>query len=239
MMHILPDLLILLIAVLSVLVAWKRGFIKTFISAVSVLVALVLTVLFTVPVANALEQTDAANAVRTRIEETLDGLASENTDGDTKQLASDPNSPLKPLLEAVGIDGAEFDHWLTEKQSLSKAAFREALVTYVAAPVTSLLFRALSALALFCGSLLLLKLASVLLSGVIEKIPFLREANHALGVVLGCVLAVLRIFVFCFVLRALLNASAFAGLSFLSAIDPEKTFLFRLLTDSALFRFFL
>ncbi len=239
MIHLLPDLIILLIAVLSVLVAWKRGFVKTFISAVSVLVALILTFLLTGPVTSLLEQTGMSDAVRGRIEQTLDDLATENADGDAKQLASDPESPLTPLLGSVGIDGAEFDQWLSEKQQLSKAAFREALVTYVAAPVTRLLLSALSALALFIGSMLLLKLAAFLLSGVIEQIPFLRGANHALGIVLGCVLALLRILIFCFVLRALMNASVLASVPFFSAIDPDKTFLFRFLTDSVLFRFFL
>ncbi len=239
MIHLLPDLIILLIAVLSVLIAWKRGFVKTFISAVSVLVALVLTVLLTGPVTNLLEQTGVPDAVRGRIEQTLDDLASENADGDTKQLASDPESPLAPLLETVGVDSAEFDQWLSEKQQLSKDAFRDALVTYVAAPVTRLLLSALAALTLFVGSLLLLKLAAFLLSGVIEQIPFLRGANHALGIVLGCVLAVLRILVFCFVLRALTNASVLASVPFFSEIDPEKSFLFRLITDSILFGFFL
>ena len=48
------DLCIAAIAGITVFVAYKRGFVKTFISAVSSILAMIVVMLFTAPVANIL-----------------------------------------------------------------------------------------------------------------------------------------------------------------------------------------
>ena len=228
-MSLILDLIILLIGGLTVLFAARNGFVKTFLSATSTLIALVIVFLFATPLTNALKDSSLAEAVRTNTAAYLDELAEEQHAGDSYALASDRESELYPFLESIGVDGEGLYNWVSEHASLAKEQFREELVAFIAREVTPLLLHALSVAILFFGSFILLKLASILLTGIIEQIPFVREANHALGLVLGVVLALIRVFLFCAVVRVLLNAASLAGWSALAGLHPDKTLLFRLI----------
>lgn len=228
-MSLILDLIILLIGGLTILFAAKNGFVKTFLSAASTLIALIIVILFTSPLTDALGQTPLADAIHTNTASYLDQLVEEQNAGDSYELASDQKSELYPLLESIGIDGEKLSQWVSEHAGLAKERFREELVTYIADHVTPLLLRALSIAILFFGSFLALKLLSILLTGIIEQIPFVREANHLLGLVLGVLLALIRIFVFCAVVRVLLDTASLAGWSALAGLDPDKTLLFRLI----------
>lgn len=228
-MSLLLDLIILLIAGLTIFFAARNGFVKTFLSAASTLIALVIVFLFASPLADALGQTSLADAVHTNTASYLDQLVEEQHADDSYTLASDKKSELYPLLESFGIDGESLSQWVSERKDLAKERFHEELVAYIADHVTPLLLHALSVAILFFGSFIALKLLSFLLTGIIEKIPFVREANHLLGLVLGILLALIRVFVFCAVVRVLLDTASLAGWSVLAGMDPDKTFLFRLI----------
>lgn len=228
-MSLILDLALLLIAGLTIFFAVKNGFVKTLLSAASTLIALLIVFLFTAPLAEALEQTSLASSIRTGTESFLDQLVEEQHADDSYELASDRESALYPLLENIGIDGERFHRWAAEQENTAREQFHEHLVTYIADHVTPLLLRALSVILLFFGSFLVLKLLSFLLTGIVERIPFVREANHLLGLVLGILLALVRVFLFCAVLRVLLDAASLAGWSALSWLNPEQTILFRLL----------
>lgn len=228
-MSLILDLIILLIGGLTILLAVKNGFVKTFLSAASTLIALVIVFLFASPLTEALEQTSLASAVHTNTASFLEQLVEEQNAGDSYELANDEKSELYPLLESLGISGETFSEWVEEHKDLARERFHEELVTYVADRVTPLLLCALSIAILFFGSFAVLKLLSILLTGVIEKLPFVREANHILGLVLGIVLALIRIFIFCAVVRVLLDTASLSGWTVLAGLDPEKTLLFRLI----------
>lgn len=228
-MSLILDLAILLIAGLTIFFAVKNGFVKTFLSAASTLIALIIVFLFTAPLTEALEQTALANAIHSNTESFLDQLVEEQGAGDSYALASDRESALYPLLESVGVDGERFFRWVGEKEDLARERFHEELVGYIADCVTPPILRALSVAILFFGSFIALKLLSLLLTGVVERIPLVREANHALGLVLGILLALIRVFLFCVVVRVLLDTASLAGWGALAGLDPDKTLLFRLL----------
>lgn len=228
-MSLILDLLILLIAGLTIFFAARNGFVKTFLSTASTLIALIIVFLFTAPLTNALLQTPLADAIHNNTEAFVDQLVEEQGAEDSYALASDRNSALYPLLESVGIDGERFSRWVGEQESSLKEQFHEKLVAYIADYVTPLLLRACSVALLFFGSFLVLKLLSVLLTGVIEQIPLIRSANRFLGLVLGVLLALIRVFLFCAVVRILLDTASLAGWSSLAGLDPDRTVLFRLL----------
>lgn len=228
-MSLILDLIILLIAGLTIFFAAKNGFVKTFLSAASALIALVIVFLFTSPLTGALEKSAFGNAIHDSTESFLDQLVEvQPTDGGYT-LANDPNSELSSLLDSVGIDKDALSEWMSEHIGQTQEHFREELIDFIADRATSLLLRALSIAVLFFGSFIALKLLSILLTSVIEKIPFVRGTNRILGLVLGILLALLHVFVFCAVVRVLLDTASMAGWTALSGFDPEKTFLFRLI----------
>lgn len=227
-MNILLDLIIIAIAGITIWIAAKRGFVKTFISAVSSLLALVVVMLFTAPLANALAETSIASSVRRNTAVFLDELIQNSEASNSLTLVQDQSGELYTVLESVGIDLGEFSDWLEKSTDQTETAFRESLVEYISGPVATLVMRALAMLILYLGASLLLKIAGSLLSGVIEHLPVIREANHMLGLVLGIVLATVRVFIFCAIVSILINTSSLTGFSFFAELDPAKTYLFRL-----------
>lgn len=221
------DLCIAAIAGITVFVAYKRGFVKTFISAVSSILAMIVVMLFTAPVANMLAETPLAGSVRDKTAVFIDELVENSEATDAIELVQDKTGELYVVLESVGIDLGEFSDWLENSVSQSEEAFRENLVEYVSGPVSTLVMRAIAMLALYLGSLILLKIAAALLSGVIEHLPFLKQANHALGMLLGVVMAAVYVFVFCAIVGILINTSSLTGLTALNQIVPEETYLYR------------
>lgn len=237
-MSLLLDLILLLIAGVTIFLAAKRGFVKTLLSTASTLVALVIVFLFTSPLTDLLESTALPDAVRTNTASVIDSLVEQQGAEDSQSLALDRESELYTLLEGIGIDSESLSNWVTEHETMVKEEFRDELVAFVADSVTPMLLSAISVAILFFGSYIALKLLSFLLTGVVEKIPFVRGANHMLGVVLGVVLALIRILIFCTVVRVLLNTSLLSGLGALAGIDPDKTLLFRLFGNIPFIRMF-
>ncbi len=237
-MSLLLDLILLLIAGVTIFLAAKRGFVKTLLSTASTLVALVIVFLFTSPLTDLLESTALPDAVRTNTASVIDSLVEQQGAEDSQSLALDRESELYALLEGIGIDSESLSNWVTEHENMVKEEFRDELVAFVADSVTPMLLSAISVAILFFGSYIALKLLSFLLTGVVEKIPFVRGANHMLGVVLGVVLALIRILIFCTVVRVLLNTSLLSGLGALAGIDPDKTLLFRLFGNIPFIRMF-
>lgn len=237
-MSLILDLLILLIAGLTILFAAKNGFVKTFLSAASTLIALAIVFLFASPLTEALEQTPLADAIRSNTVSFLDQFVEEQNARDSYTLAADRESELYPLLESVGVDGEKLARWVEEHESLAAERFHDELAGYIAAAVTPLLLGALSVAILFFGSFLVLKLLSVLLTGIIEQIPFVRGANRILGLLLGILLALIRVFVFCAVVRVLLDTASLSGWTALAGLDPERTLLFRLIGKIPFVRLF-
>lgn len=237
-MSLLLDLILLLIAGVTIFLAAKRGFVKTLLSTASTLVALVIVFLFTSPLTDLLESTALPDAVRTNTASVIDSLVEQQGAEDSQSLALDRESELYTLLEGIGIDSESLSDWVTEHETMVKEEFRDELVAFVADSVTPMLLSAISVAILFFGSYIALKLLSFLLTGVVEKIPFVRGANHMLGVVLGVVLALIRILIFCTVVRVLLNTSLLSGLGALAGIDPDKTLLFRLFGNIPFIRMF-
>ena len=237
-MSLLLDLILLLIAGVTIFLAAKRGFVKTFLSAASTIIALVIVFLFTSPLTEYLENTALPDAVRTNTAAYIDNLVEEKGADDSQSLVSDRGGELYALLEGVGIDGDRLSDWVVEHEDLVKEQFRDELVNFIADNVTPVLLRAIAVAILFFGSYLALKLLSILLTGVVERIPFVRGANHLLGVVVGVVLALIRILIFCTVVRVLLDTSLLSGWSALAGFDPDKTLLFRLFGSIPFVRLF-
>ncbi len=225
--NLILDLCIAAIAGITILVAYKRGFVKTFISAVSSILAMIVVMLFTAPVANILAETPLADSVRDKTAVFIDELVENSEAADAFELVQDKTGELYVVLESTGVDLGEFSDWMEESISQSEETFRENLVEYVSGPMSTLVMRAVAMLALYLGSLILLKIAASLLSGVIEHLPFLKQANHALGMLLGVVMAVVYVFVFCAIVGILINTSSLTGLTALEQIVPEETYLYR------------
>lgn len=87
--------------------------------------------------------------------------------------------------------------------------------------------KAVSMVLIFFLVLLLLKACGRALTNFVKKIPFVRKANAFLGLLLGFVLAFLRILLFCAAVNLISTAAGLAQIDFLT-VDAESTVLYRL-----------
>lgn len=225
-MNILVDLIIVAIAGITIFLAGKRGFIKTAVTAASSLIALAVVICFTGLLSGILSATPLADIVHNGTSNFVESLAENQS---IVELTQDQDGPLLTALEKVGVDTEAFSEWASELTAEEdEAALREKVVAYVAEPVTALVMKAISVLLLYIGSILLLKLAAGLLTGIVEKLPFVRQANTLLGLVLGSILALVRVFIFCAVISTLSSTATITGWELFASIDPSQTYLYRL-----------
>lgn len=223
-MNLIIDLIILTIAVVTVFLAGKRGFIKTAVNAASSLIALIVVFCFTGLLSGILGATPLADAVHSGAEGFVEDLTESAS---IAELVQDEDGPLLSVLEKLGMDTDEFSRW-ADDLSGSEDSMRAQVADYIADPITALVMKALSMLILFVATVLLLKLAGKLLTGLVEKIPFVRGANTLLGMALGAILALVRIFVFCAVVGILVSAASMLGLEIFDSFNPADTYLYRL-----------
>ncbi len=163
-MNILVDIVILLLAGVTIFLAGKRGFVATAVNAASSLIALIMVFFFTGPVSNLLAET-----------------------------------PLKDLLQTAGL-------------------------------------KAVSIVLIFLASLLLLRLCAKLLTSLVEKFPFVKQANTLLGVALGFLLAFVRVLIFCAAVNLVSSAATVLQFDFLT-VNADDTALYRLFDAIQILKF--
>ena len=96
--------------------------------------------------------------------------------------------------------------------------------------------KAVSMVLIFVLTLLLLRLFGKSLTAFVKKIPFVRKANSLLGLLLGFVLALVRILFFCAAVRMLSSAAALIQLDFLT-VNADDTVLYRLFDAIQILKF--
>ncbi len=230
------DVSIILIFSLTVFFAARNGFVKTLISAVSFILAIVITATFATPLANYLKTTPIAETIETATEEKITEFILEdavNVDG----LINGDSEKFNTLLSITGINKGELSKWYSENV-IDVTNKESALAKHIATPIIDITATAASIVLLFIGTQILLSILSRVLN-VIAKLPLLRTCNKFLGILLGIVLAAFRIFLFCFVMRLLIENADFLGSDFISALEPENTLIFDKLQNVNLYSFFL
>ena len=137
---------------------------------------------------------------------------------------------LFPIGGYVSMAGEDEDKEGEEDDpnAFNKKNVWQRLLILVAGAGMNVITGALAMLILFVATVLLLKLAGKLLTGLVEKIPFVRSANTLLGMALGVLLALVRIFVFCAVVGILVSAASMQGLGIFDSFNPADTYLYRL-----------
>lgn len=235
-MSIILDIIIVAIIALTVYFAAKNGFVKTAISAVSFILAVALTAMFASPLADFLKETSVAETVESATENAITDVLLETSLG-VDGLLEGKSEDFNKLVAVTGMSLDELGDWYHENIADSKKG-EAVLASRIAEPITDITATAIAVLILFIGTQLALSIISRALD-IVAKLPLLRTANKALGILLGAVLALLRVCLFCFVMGVLIDNAAFLDNSFLSDLDAEKTLLFKIFKDIDIFSFFI
>lgn len=239
-MNAVLDIIIVIIAALTIYFAYKRGFIRTVLSASSFLIAIVLTVLLLSPVKNALMQSSLADDVRARVKTEINGIIESQGVKNVEDLADKDSKvgEFTAILDKIGLSKDDLKVKLNEWKAENDVqdSLKEKLIDYISAPVTDAIVTVAAIVLIFFGSLILLKITAYILDKVC-KLPIIKTANKLLGVAMGVVLALVRIYLFVILVKMLLPNGNALGIDMLTSINPDKTLLFKLFYDFNIFQF--
>ena len=230
------DILIIVIIALSIFFAAKRGFIRTLLGGTSFLIAVAVALAFINPVRDYLGNSSVADKARASLSDTLAGFVSSDSESYDPKLLED-NSAFMNMISVFGIDTEEirekWQEWRTENTEKRRVDLEE----YVSKPVVHAVATVVAFLVLFLGSLLILQLALFLLDRFF-RLPVLRQANTFLGVLLGVILAAVRVYLFVALVNLLLPYGIQLGWTFFSQLDAGSTILFSWFCEHNLFMVF-
>lgn len=184
--HVIADILFLVVGVGLVLVCAKRGFLKSAIHFLKTVLAFVFAYLFGSKLGQFLCDKFIAAPVREWVYGRLEGLYT--------QAASSVNA------EAIASEFPDFllSDEIKENLSAAEGSGEELLNTMtdsIATPAATVISNILGYIGVFVISLVLLWVAAIVLTKLVERITFLHRINTALGALLGLLIAVTLLFV--------------------------------------------
>lgn len=230
------DLIIIAIFALTVFFATKNGFVKTAISAVSFIVAIVITFCFAGTLADAIKTTTIADKIEAATEQKIEDVILENSIS-AVELIDGKSEAFNMLLAVSGVESGELEEFYN---SLENKSFTPAkrIAKKLSEPIINTVALIISVILLYFGTKILLAIVASVLDKI-AKLPILKTYNKLLGVLLGILLAIVRISLFCFVAGVLIKNADFLGSDYISALNPENTLLFKLFSNLNIFGFFI
>lgn len=229
-MSFLLDVIIVLIAALTIVFAVKNGFVKTVLSALSFVIALTAALLLRGPVVSLLEKTPIPEKIEAGVENVLSDILVKE-DRPLEKLISEEDSPIQNALCLVGVGHEELTEWLNGEKDRSDEGLFAPFIEHVSPKISNALLTAIVFPALFLLTMLACRILGAVLTGLSDHIGALRFANKTLGLIVGIVLAAFRVLLFCAAAQMLLNAAGAAGWEWSSAFTPGDTILFKAVTE--------
>lgn len=221
------DIILVSLMVLCVVSATKKGFIKTVMGTVSLLLALILTFAFYEPVKDKILESEMTNGLKATIIEKLENIEVDSEGNfDIESLMENKPTEFIELLENFGIDynelSLQYEGWLSD----SSTNIREKLIQTIINPIIDFLASGVTLFALFLVCFFAIKLATFLLDKVFT-LPILKQANKALGFVAGAINGLVVVYVVSAIVILLIPFLKTKGID----IDPETSFVFKLFSD--------
>lgn len=221
------DIILVSLMVLCVVSATKKGFIKTVMGTVSLLLALILTFAFYEPVKDKILESEMTNGLKATIIEKLENIEVDSEGNfDIESLMENKPTEFIELLENFGIDynelSLQYEGWLSD----SSTNIREKLIQTIINPIIDFLASGVTLFALFLVCFFAIKLATFLLDKVFT-LPILKQANKALGFVAGAINGLVVVYVVSAIVILLIPFLKTKGID----IDPETSFVFKHFSD--------
>lgn len=230
------DIIIVLIIGLTVFFAAKNGLIKTAISAVACILAIVITASFAEPLAEYMMSTPIADEIEKATETRITDFLLEGS-YEVDELIEGKSEEFNTFIRMAGINESDIQKWYAENVVDSETATSQ-LAKHIAEPIINVTAMILAITVLFVGTQVILSILAFLLDKI-ARLPVLRTFNKLGGIIVGVVLALIRVCLFCFIMGILIENRDFLASDFITNLKPENTLLFRLFNQIDIFSFFI
>lgn len=223
------DLILVAVILISVIVGWKKGFVKSFMGLISFSASLILTWIFYKPAAKFLYDRFFLGTVSGYIENVFE-----------KELGGSGQSLADLFAELPDI----FTNFLNRFSSTNEAtafftentdATSAELSRFLAEPIADTISGVVSFVVLFIVIFIAIKLATLLLDKVV-KLPLLNSVNKLLGIILGALLGIFFAWVLAIAFEALLPKLAMLFPKLFKESTADTTIIMRFLYNFNLFK---
>lgn len=234
-MNILLDLCVVLIAVLCIVFAVRKGFVKTLIEFLFNIGGFLIVIFAAKPLSAFLNLHFVSPNLQKMAADSIGKLLGAGGEGLSK-LLSDLPEPFQKLLEGFQFSAGELAKHITGLENLQEAGEKaiEAMVSPAANAISY-------ALAIGLGFLLVILLSKLLtfLVDLVFSLPVLHGLNKGAGLLLGIVQAAFFIIVLANVVRIVLPYSGNFGIFAITQEAVDKSVLFSLFYKVNLVDFFM
>ena len=191
------DIAILAIIIITIALAYKNGFIKTVLSALSFFIAIIVAFSLQPKVSDIVIKMPFVDTIRESVRDKfieMSPLAGEN-EYNPDLLFEDKPEAFVTMLEIVGINQEELSTQFNEWKADTTVNTADMLVEYVANPLIKSAVSIISFIAIFVAAIIVLKILIFILDKLF-RLPILKQANKALGFLIGIILGVFRAYIF-------------------------------------------
>ena len=232
------DIVIIIVFLMIVFLAARRGFIKTIMGLVSTVVSLFLAYAYTPVLANYLKDTYIINKIADGISNTLQGFSLDSVTGlfNLEKVAADEPKSLVDMLNRYGTSINSFAEKVRGATGVGEG-FVDKVSEDVANPIASQLSIVISFILIFIAALIILKLITLILDAIF-KLPVLSFANRLFGVIFGIAEGVLVAYVIAIVFSSLLKNLGVIAPQVFGGFKVEDTYVCKFLLEHNIFDFF-
>ncbi len=220
------DAILIIICIVVITLSFKRGFVKTVLSLVSSIAAVLISVVFTPTVSRMLYDKFMLSAITKGIRSTVNSLSSSDTSEAIAEMLETMPEALSDMLERYKID-AKTVEGLLESAKAGDASV-QSISESIASPIASTISNVVAFAGCFIVALIILKIL-ILIIDTVFKLPILNSVNKGAGLLLGAAIAVVIIFVY--------SESAVQLVNALGAVSPE-IFGEKVISDTIIVKFF-
>lgn len=229
-MGIIIDIILILIVLLSIFLAYRKGLIKTIFSFFGTILALILAFMLSGPVGSIIDKNFVNPPVKSFVTQAVDesefgklfetGIEGLNI---SKEIESLPSS-VKSMLDFTGIDINALANRI-EYYADQPAKAKNQLIESIAAPVSGTISKVIAVIVLFVVLFIIVFIASRLLSAIFNTIPIGKQINKTGGAIIGFLRGIVLIFLISFALSAFSSMIPTDSDSILSRDTIESSFL--------------
>lgn len=202
-MNFILDGVLIAICIAVIVHSVKRGFVKTILSIVASIAAVLLAVVFTPNLSAFFYDKFVLSGISSSIAGTISSLAGNGDAAGIADMFSKMPDALSGILRQYNVSEETVNGMLEAAKSGTGTV--QSISDTIAAPIASAISSALAFIAIFAVSVIALKIV-IWAIDMVFKFPVLSTVNKAGGLVLGVMLAAVVIFVYSAVAANLVSA---------------------------------
>lgn len=236
-MNIILDLAVAAIIILSVVIGYNRGLIKSVMGLASGIIAIILALALTPALSGFINDNFVHPAISSFVEQKIVSVtpSQKSDDESVQEMIEDRPSEFQDVLDFFGMTFDELKTSLfgdkkdtapaqTGSESNNGGLVKEAGMK-ISKNVSGLVSSVIAFLIIYILSLVILKIVTSMLNGLFS-LPVLKTSNKVLGALIGLVTGVLSCFIVCTVVARVLPYLAQTDNPFFANVTSDKTLLF-------------